>query len=117
LCLAMTVRDLRPRRADKIGMKEAGLAILKTLGPGKRVFSTHPQVEFYARSEHLGLPEGASYDVLQASTIDAFAFCAPDLRRWEPGLEERIREKTSFLGEFPSPPRRDVLPVRVYLAK
>jgi 4-amino-4-deoxy-L-arabinose transferase-like glycosyltransferase len=117
LCLAMGTRDLRPRRADKIGMKEAGLAILKTLGPGKRVFSTHPQVEFYARSEDLGLPDGASYDVLQASAIEAFAVCAPDLRRWEPRLEERIREKTTFLGEFPSPPRKDAFPVRVYLAK
>jgi len=117
LCLAMAVRDLRPRRADKVGMKEAGLAILKTLGPGKRVFSTHPQVEFYARSEYLGLPEGATADVLLSSEMDAFAFCAPDLRRWEPRLEERIREKTSYLGEFPSPPRKDTLPVRVYLAK
>jgi len=117
LCLAMTVRDLRPRRADKIGMKEAGLAILQTLGPGKRVFSTHPQVEFYARSEYLGLPEGATAELLLSSNIDAFAFCAPDLRLWEPRLEERIREKTSFLREFPSPPRGNALPVRVYLAK
>ena len=113
----MLLRDLRPRRADKIGMKEAGLAILRTLGPGKRVFSTHPQVEFDARSQYLALPEGATADLLLSSTMDAFAFCAPDLRRWEPRLEERIREKTTFLGEFPSPPRKDALPVRVYLAK
>jgi 4-amino-4-deoxy-L-arabinose transferase-like glycosyltransferase len=117
LCFAMLLRDLRPRRADKIGMKDAGLAILRTLGPGRRVFSTHPQVEFYARSEYLGLPHEPSYDVLQAAKIDAFALCALDLRRWEPRLEERIRETSSFLGEFPSPPRKDALPVRVYLAK
>jgi 4-amino-4-deoxy-L-arabinose transferase-like glycosyltransferase len=117
LCVALVLRDLRPRRVDKIGMKDAGLAILETLGPGKRVFSTHPQVEFYARSDYLGLPEGATVDLLQSSRIDAFALCAPDLRRWEPRLEERIREKTSFLGEFPSPPRPDALPVRVYVAK
>jgi len=117
LCIAMTVRDLRPRRADKVGMKDAGLAILKTLGPGKRVFSTHPQVEFYARSQYLGLPESATADLLLSSKMDAYAFCAPDLRRWEPLLEERIREKSVFLGEFPSPPRKDALPVRVYLAK
>jgi hypothetical protein len=51
------------------------------------------------------------------SKIDAFAFCAPDLRLWGPRMEERIREKTSFLREFPSPPSRNSLPVRVYLSK
>jgi 4-amino-4-deoxy-L-arabinose transferase-like glycosyltransferase len=117
LCLVMIVRDLRPRRADKAGMKEAGLAILQTLGPGRRVFATHPQIEFYARGEYLGLPEGAGAELLLSSGIDAFAFCAPDLRLWEPRLEERIREKTAYLGEFPSPPRRNALPVRVYLSR
>ena len=117
LCLAMIVRDLRPRRADKVGMKEAGLAILKTLGPGRRVFSTHPQVEFYARAEYLGLPAGAPPPMLPSPGIDAFALCVPDLQRWEPGLEERIREKTAYLGEYPSPPRRDALAVRVYLSR
>jgi 4-amino-4-deoxy-L-arabinose transferase-like glycosyltransferase len=114
LCLAMAVRDLRPRRADKVGMKDAGLAILRAIGPGKRVFSTHPQVEFYARSAYLGLPPGTAPET---SKVDAFALCASDLRRWEPGLEDRIRASCSFLGEFPSPPRKDAIPVRVYLPK
>jgi len=112
LCLAMAVRDFRPRRTDKLGMKEAGLAILKTIGPGKRVFATHGQVEFYARSAYAPLPEAATFADLEAARLDAFAFGPSD-----PKLEEKIRERHRFLGEFPSPPRKDVLPVRVYLAK
>src|SRR6185295_13237785 len=117
LCLVMAVRDLRPRRADKVGMKEAGLAILKEIGPGKRVFATHSQVEFYAQSDYVPLPEAAPFETLAAARLDAFVFCAPDLRHWEPGLEKRIAGLSVFLGEFPSPPRKDAIPVRVYLAK
>jgi hypothetical protein len=112
LCLAMAVRDFRPRRSDKIGLKEAGLAILKEVGPGKRVFATHGQVEFYAQSAYVPLPERVTMEDLEKARPDAFAFGS-----LEPGLEERIRARHAFLGEFPSPPRKDVLPVRVYLAK
>jgi len=108
LCVAMAVRDFRPRRADKIGMKEAGLAIRNTLGPGKRIFSTNIQIPFYAQSEYVDVPEDA---------VDAYAFTLADLRRWEPGLEEKVREKHPLLGEFPSPPRKDALTVRVYRAR
>jgi 4-amino-4-deoxy-L-arabinose transferase-like glycosyltransferase len=117
LCLAMAVRDLRPRRTDKIGFKEAGVAILNKLGPGKRVFATNGQIEFYAKSDYTPWPEGVAYEALEASRCDAFAFCMAEFRRWEPRLEERIRERHEFFGEFPSPPRKDTLPVRVYLAK
>ena len=112
----MAVRDFRPRRADKIGMKEAGLAIRNTLGPGKRIFATNIQVEFYAGSAYAPLPDGVTFDLLERSRFDAFAFTLADLRRWEPGLEERVRGKYAMLGEFPSPPRKDALPVRVYRA-
>jgi hypothetical protein len=113
-CLAMAIRDLRPRRTDKIGFKEAGVAILKTLGAGKRVFATNNQIEYYAKSEYVPVPEGAAFET---SRYDAYAFCPQELSRWEPRLEERVRATAAFLGEFPSPPRKDVLPVRVYLAK
>jgi hypothetical protein len=112
LCLAMAVRDFRPRRADKLGLKQAGLAILRTLGPGRRVFATHGQVEFYARSAYVPFPETVTLEDLEQARPEAFAF-GPT----EPRLEERIRERRAFLGEFPSPPRKDALPVRVYLAK
>ena len=112
LCLAMAVRDFRPRRQDKVGLKEAGLAILRTLGPGKRVFATGGQVEFYARSAYHPLPEVVTPEVLEKARPDAFAFGVSGSR-----LEARIRDRHAFLGEFPSPPRKDVLPVRVYLAK
>jgi 4-amino-4-deoxy-L-arabinose transferase-like glycosyltransferase len=112
LCLAMAVRDFRPRRSDKLGMKEAGLAILKTIGPGKRVFSPYSPVEFYARSTYVPLPEAVTIEHLEAAKLDAFAFGPSD-----PKLEDKIRKRHRFLGEFPSPARKDVLPVRVYFAK
>jgi 4-amino-4-deoxy-L-arabinose transferase-like glycosyltransferase len=112
LCLAMAVRDFRPRRSDKIGTKEAGVAIRDTIGPGKRVYSTYSQVEFYAQSAYVHLPETVTLDILEAARLDAFAFGPSD-----PNFEERIRQRHRFLGEFPSPARKDVLPVRVYLAK
>jgi 4-amino-4-deoxy-L-arabinose transferase-like glycosyltransferase len=117
LCLAMALRDLRPRRADKIGMKEAGERILERLGPGGRVFATHRQIEFYAKSTYVPIAQGASVETIEGLHFDAFAICAPDLRYWEPRLEERLRAKGDFLGEFPSPPRKDAIPVRVYVAR
>jgi 4-amino-4-deoxy-L-arabinose transferase-like glycosyltransferase len=112
VCLAMAVRDFRPRRTDRIGQKEAGLAILKSIGPGKKVFATQGQVEFYARSAYLPLPEGVTLEDLEKARPDAFAFGVSGSR-----LEERIRQRHTFLGEFPSSPRKDVTPVRVYLAR
>jgi 4-amino-4-deoxy-L-arabinose transferase-like glycosyltransferase len=112
ICLAMAVRDFRPRRNDKIGLKEAGLAILKSIGPGKRVFTTAGHVEFYARSAYMPLPVTLTTEDVEKARPDAFAFSVAGSR-----LEDRIRERHAFLGEFPSPPRKDVTPVRVYLAK
>lgn len=117
LCLAMAVRDFRPRRADKIGMKEAGLAIRETLGPGARIFATNGQIDFYARSQYVPLPEDATFELLENSRLDAYAFTLAELRRWEPGLEDKVRARHALLGEFPSPPRKDALPVRVYRAR
>ncbi|MBV8880823.1 MAG: glycosyltransferase family 39 protein [Planctomycetaceae bacterium] len=107
LCLVMAVRDLRPRRTDKLGAKEAGLAVLEALGPGKRVYSSLRALEFYARSEHAD--EGVQ--------ADAVAFCMPELRDSDQPLLQSLERQARLLGEFPSPPRRGVLPVRVYIRK
>jgi 4-amino-4-deoxy-L-arabinose transferase-like glycosyltransferase len=101
LCLAMAVRDFRPRRVDKIGMKEAGLAIRSTLGPGARVFATNGQIHFYAQSEPVPLPEEG---------LDAYAFTLTELRRWEPGLEGKVRARYPLMGEYSQT-------VRVYRAR
>lgn len=111
LCIAMAVRDFRPRRSDKVGTKEAGIAIRNAIGPGKRIYSTYSQVEFYARSAYAPLPETVTMDLLDAAKLDAFA-----LGPSNPALEAKIRERHRFLGEYPSPARKDALPVRVYLA-
>lgn len=114
LCLAMAVRDVRPRRSDKAGFKEAGLAILHQLGPGKIVVTTNRQIEYYARSAYVPGPTPTTFESIERLKPDAYAFCPPDLKRWEPGLEERIAERHPLLGEFPARPDPEVLPVRVY---
>ncbi|HVR85671.1 MAG TPA: hypothetical protein VMU54_15240, partial [Planctomycetota bacterium] len=107
LCVGMGVRDLRPRRADKEGYREAGLAIRKEIGPGRRVYSTARAVEFYAQSEHLQGPGEA----------EVFVFSMVELGDEEKALERRISGEHALLGEFPSPARPGVLPVRVYFGK
>ncbi|HLY09144.1 MAG TPA: glycosyltransferase family 39 protein [Planctomycetota bacterium] len=106
-CLIMGIRDLRPRRADKIGIREAGLAIRNALGPGRRVYSTARAAEYYAGAEHLAGSAGA----------EAYVFCMPDLRADEQVLERRISAEFDLLGEFPSPARPGALPVRVYAGR
>ncbi len=117
LCLAMVIRDLRPRRSDKIAFKEAGLAILQTLGPGKRLVTTNRQIEYYARSAYLPMLSDHTFDAVEAQRPEAYAFCLPDLNRWEPGLEQRIAQRNSLMGEFPNPPDPKLLPVRVYVPR
>jgi len=102
LCLVMGIRDLRPRRADKAGVKEAGLAL-----QGRRIYSTARAAEFYAGSEHVADPAAA----------EAYVFLMPDLRGDEKALEQRIAGQYALLGEFPSPARPGIMPVRVYLGK
>lgn len=107
LLVAMAIRDLRPRRSDKIGVREAGLAIRKTLGPGARVYSTCRAAEFYAGAEHREDPAGS----------DVYVFALGDLRAVERSLEERVAREHALLGEFPSPPRPGAAPVRVYAGR
>ena len=102
LCLVMGIRDLRPRRVDKEGLKEAGLAVR-----GKRIYSTSRAAEFYAGSEHLADP----------AVAEAFVFLLPELRPEGKALEQQIAGRHALLGEFPSPARPGVMPVRVYLGK
>jgi 4-amino-4-deoxy-L-arabinose transferase-like glycosyltransferase len=117
LCLVMVVRDLRPRRSDKIAFKEAGLAILQTLGPGKRLVTTNRQIEFYARSAYDPKLQAQTIEEIEALRPDAVALCLPDLNRWEPGLEQHIAMRYSVMGEFPHPPDPKLLPVRVYVPR
>ena len=63
------------------------------------------------------LPEEPTIEVLEGSRLDAFAFSMTGPRPWHRPLEDRIRGSRPLLGEFPSAPRKDAPPVRVYLAK
>ena len=117
ICLAMLVRDLRPRRSDKIAFKEAGLAILQTLGPGRRLVTTNRQIEYYARSAYLPLRPMPTFDEIERQQPDVIALCPPDLRRWEPDLRQRVEERYDLMAEFTSTPDTSLLPVRVYRAR
>ena len=117
ICLAMLVRDLRPRRGDKVAFKEAGLAILHTLGPGRRLVTTNRQIEYYARSAYLPLPPMPTFDSFERLNPDVVALSPPDLRRWEPDLRQRVEERYDLMAEFPSTPDPALLPVRVYRAR
>jgi 4-amino-4-deoxy-L-arabinose transferase-like glycosyltransferase len=107
LCVVMAIRDLRPRRSDKIGVRDAGMAIRKTLGPGARVYSTSRAAEFYAGAEHRDDPVGA----------DVYVFALGDLRAEDRALEQRIAGHVPLLGDYPQPPRPGAAPVRVYAGR
>lgn len=117
LCLAMAIRDVRVRRAEKVGVKEAGQAVLKTMGPGRRVYSTNRAAEFYAKSGHLEAPIFVTLDALEALDADAYILCPADLRTTEERFEERFAARHPLQGEYPFPPRPGVHPVRVYLRR
>jgi 4-amino-4-deoxy-L-arabinose transferase-like glycosyltransferase len=107
LCVVMGVRDLRPRRADKAGIREAGLAIRQVFGPGRRVYSTARAAEFYAGAEYRVGPVDA----------DIYVFAEADLRDDDRALEARIAGTHAVFGEFPAPARPGVGPVRVYAGR
>jgi 4-amino-4-deoxy-L-arabinose transferase-like glycosyltransferase len=115
LCLAMAAWDARVRRAEKIGVKEAGEAILQSLGPGRRLYTTNRAAEFYARAEHVEAPIFVSLDDVEKLHPDAIVICPRDLRATEDRVEERLAERHPRMGEFPSPPQTGTHPVRVYL--
>jgi len=114
ICLVMLVRDLRPRRGDKIAFKQAGLAILQTLGPGRRLVTTNRQIEYYARSAYLPPLSTQTFDAIERLQPDVIALCPSDLQRWEPELQRRVEERYDLMAEFPSTPDPTLLPVRVY---
>ena len=65
LTVAVIESDGFRNRADKLGLQQAGLAILKTFDPGRRVFATHGQVEFYARSASVPFPQTVPLEDLE----------------------------------------------------
>ncbi len=104
--IAMAVRDIRPKRTDKIGMKEAGLAILERLGPAKRILTVARQVEYYSRGEQVDLPPALSPDelddVVRRERIDAVALHESDLKHAGKAAVKRLEEKYVLLGRFPA---------------
>jgi hypothetical protein len=114
----MTVKAVRPKREDKLGIKQAGLAIRKKSGEGRRILGTSRQVEHYAFGEFFEPPPGSTFaeveKMISDHKIEAIVLYLRDLRNFEAGLLEHVERKYPRVGEFPDPPREGVHPVRVY---
>lgn len=120
-CLVMAVRDFRPKRLSKIGAKQAGVEILRRLGPGQRILTTEQTIEYYSRGEYFTLEPGTTYDQLEkfveTHEIDVIAFYVPSLRNLEDGMDEKVAKRYERLGEFPAHPKAGDALVRVYVIK
>lgn len=118
LCLAMTVKFIRPKRGDKIALKESGLAIRAAFGPDRRILAMDRQIEFYARGEFVEFAPGATFkDVEKLAAdrkIDLIALKLDHLRNVEKGMLAKLDAAFPLHGQYPANPgkKRDV--VRVY---
>jgi 4-amino-4-deoxy-L-arabinose transferase-like glycosyltransferase len=121
VCLGMAVRDVTPRRRDKIGMKLAGQTILRELGPDRKILAMSRPIEFYARGQFVEFLPGATFaDVerlAEAGAIDAVALQVSDFRNVESGMEECLERRFRRVGEYPSPARKGQTPVRLYAVR
>ena len=119
VCGVMAVRDVLPRRRDKIGWKLAGLAIREKLGPDRKILAMSHPITFYAQGEWVGFPGDVPFDnlrqMLKEQGISAIALHSAQFRFFKEDLRKRLDETFTLLGEYPSSPGKGVSPVRVYL--
>ena len=119
LCLAMSARLMRFRRADRIGLKQAGLAIREKLGEGRRILGWSRPVETYALGEFVdpvtGLTAADLDRTVREKKVEVLALYLTDLRFCEKGFLEHVDKSYALFGEFPSPPVKGATPVRVYV--
>lgn len=121
VCLVMTAKVMTPKRTNKIGLKQAGLAIREKLGPDRKILAMARQVEYYAQGEFVEfppLPDGTFANLekrVAEQKVDAIAFYQRDLRNYEQGLQERVEKKYALLGEYPASAKDPTTRVRVYV--
>ena len=119
--IGMTARFMRPRFADKITLKEGGLAIVRIHGPGKRILGTRQEVEFYARGVGFAIEPGGTLEGLirqvKELKIEVVALYEGDLRNCPPGTQAYVEQTFALFREIRPPPggRGDTL--RVYVAR
>ncbi len=117
LCAAMMFPILKPKRADKTGIKTAGRAILDNLGSDRRILSMPRTPEYYARGEWFGLSAGTTPEQLarqvEEDRIDVIVFSLSERRKFPPGWAEAVEKRYRLLGEYPQPSGDDA--VRVYV--
>jgi hypothetical protein len=118
-CAGMSVRFMRPKMSGKIAMKEAGTAILRRYGPGMRILGTRREVEFYARGDFFEIIAGEKLEEVirrvDANRVQAIALFDEDLKNCPAGIKEFAEKNFELMGVWPTSPRKDVTPMRVYV--
>ena len=121
LVLFAIVKIMLPRREEKRGLKDAGLAIRARLGPDRRMAGLSRQVEYYAGGDFLELKGDISLASLERLVVERGIEVLPlyvrDFRRQPPDFFEGLDRRFALLGEFPDPAEKGVCPVRVYLTR
>jgi 4-amino-4-deoxy-L-arabinose transferase-like glycosyltransferase len=117
---AMTPRFLRPKNTGKIAIKQAGIALLQTRGPGVRILGTRREIEFYARGEFFELPLPPTTleeirRIVDSNRVEVVALFEPDLKNCPPGTKEYVEERFKFFGEYPLQPAKNAAPMRLYV--
>lgn len=119
ICLAMSVRIVKPRRSEKAALARAGRVILEKLGPGRKIAGMAQEIEHYARGEITLLPPGMGFgeleELIEREQVEVIAFYLRDLRNYEPGLLDRMEEMYPRLADLPDPADLDIHPVRVFV--
>jgi 4-amino-4-deoxy-L-arabinose transferase-like glycosyltransferase len=119
VCGVMAVRDVLPRRRDKIGWKLAGQAIRERLGPGRKILAMFHPITFYAEGEYVDFPGDVPFEDFRRTATDrgvsAIAIHAAEFRYFKEDFRKRLDETYPLLGEYPSPAPQGMSPVRIYL--
>jgi hypothetical protein len=117
----MGLRDVRPRREDKLPLRLAGETIREKLGEDRKILSPSRQVEYYARGDYVELLPGATFEdvrqLVDQGRVDVVAIDLADLRNVEPGFRDRMDAAWPLLAEFTSSGHRKATPVRVWITR
>ncbi|MBI2899831.1 MAG: glycosyltransferase family 39 protein [Planctomycetes bacterium] len=95
--IAMTVKGVKPRRADRLPLKQAGLWIREHHGPDRKIAAMDRRVEYYAEGDYYAVPQDLKDLPAEVEFLVAYD------RQWKhypPGfrldVERRFREEARF---------------------
>jgi hypothetical protein len=112
----MAARDVRLKRADKLPLKAAGIAVRERLGEDRKILAMSRQIEYYARGEYVEFLPGATFEdvkkLVDAGKVEVVAVDLDDLRNVAPGMREQLDAAYPLMEQFSS----GKTVVRVWLA-